>query len=56
MSREEEIRAAAMQIAVAIWGSPALDGLSEDGHELEEAITEYLPIARRIEWYIRTGK
>jgi hypothetical protein len=56
MTREEQIRAAAMQIAVAIWGSPVMDGLSEDRHEMEEAITEYLPIARRIERYIQTGK
>jgi hypothetical protein len=55
MNKEEEIRARALEIAVLMHGDSMYDltAISEDGHEYEDAIRHYLPLARRIEAYIR---
>jgi hypothetical protein len=56
VTREEQIRAAAMQIAVEMWGSSVVDSIADDKPVLDEVIRGYIPIARRIEEYIVTGK
>jgi hypothetical protein len=56
MNRDEQIRAKALEIAVTIWGEPEAHGLAEESEETDPIIAEYLPLARKIERYILTGK
>jgi hypothetical protein len=55
MDEKQEIRAKALEIAVAMHGDALanLGAISDDGREYEEAIRYYLPLAKRIEAYIR---
>jgi hypothetical protein len=55
MNEKQEIRAKALEIAVLMHGDNLCDvsAISDDGHEHDDAITYYLPLARKIEAYIR---
>jgi hypothetical protein len=55
MDKKQELRAKALEIAVAIMGGTTSD-ISEDGHESSEIIREYLPLAKHLENYIQTGR
>jgi hypothetical protein len=56
MNRDEAIRAKALEIAVAIWGESEPHGVAGESEETDPIIMEYLPLARKIERYILTGK